>query len=521
MSLSSSITALAIVASSSSYGASAASSLRLLDLDRGRSSGGHDPSLYNIQRIIRTSLDDELTLIAAAAVNNGIVNSAEVSSYSSDASNNGPCLDCAPAMNKEAPPSAQPMTKTLKGNIRGGGGGVNNMKRSRTASSSSSAPNNNITSTEQVWLNLMDHAWSTADFFCSHNTDEDQEEGSSSSIELRHKLCPFLICSSSGIGQDVSLLLDDYVYLPIIEYPSDDDDDKNCVVLQTTPSRARTIISEKDQEALVVQPLLDVMKIHPNTIDMVTSPGWKVPFIHEDDYHSVSSSPHNASEASKHWERTLTVHLVAGLDLDSESKSISTLEDIINDIQDMSEVGWLKRQDDPTMFKPWQEEHLVQQGLVGVPALSDMFSLTSLLPHTNSPSKDYPVDNNITKNQPQEDSTNTKKKSKSNDRVAFWDTILSNGLESSHACTSLFSTLYVEPRLKDGAYYNVFDIILNPKDGAHSKDYASSASNVDCVTSFLVGLSVHPYVMSVESNVPKYYGWSVAINTVDNNSSIE
>jgi len=505
MSLSSSITALAIVASSSSYGASAASSLRLLDLDRGRSSGGHDPSLYNIQRIIRTSLDDELTLIAAAAVN-----SPEVSSSSSDTSNNGPCLDCAPAMNKEAPPSAQPMAKTLKGNIRGG-----SMKRSRTAA----AANNNITSTEQVWLNLMDHAWSTADFFCSHNT-EDQEEGSSSSIELRHKLCPFLICSSSGIGQDVSLLLDDYDSLPTIEYPSDDDDDKNCVVLQTTPSWARKIISEKDQEALVVQPLLDVMKIHPNTIDMVSSPGWKVPFIHEDDYHSVSSSPHNASEASKHWERTLTVHLVAGLDLDSESKSISTLEDIINDIQDMSEVGWLKRQDDPTTFQPWQEEHLVQQGLVGVPALSDMFSLTSLLPHTKSPSKDYQDTNNITKNQPQEDSTNTKKKSKSNDRVAFWDTILSNGLESSHACTSLFSTLYSEPRLKEGTYYNVFDIILNPKDGAHSKDYASSASNVDCVTSFLVGLSVHPYVMSVESNVPKYYGWSV-VNTVDNNSSIE
>ena len=93
----------------------------------------------------------------------------------------------------------------------------------------------------------------------------------------------------------------------------------------------------------------------------------------------------------------------------------------------MSEVGWLKRQDDPTMFRPWQEEHLVQQGLVGVPALSDMFSLTSLLPHTKSPSKDY-QDNNNNKNQPQEDSTNIKKKSKSNDRVAFWDTILSNGL---------------------------------------------------------------------------------------------
>ena len=421
-------------------------------------------------------------------------------------------------MNQEAPPSAQPMAKRLKGNIRGGSGVANNnMKRSRTAA----APNNNnIKSTEEVWLNLMENAWSTADFFCSHNT-EDQEEGSSSSLE--HKLCPFLICSSSGIGQDVSLLLDDYVYLPTIEYPSDDDDDRNCVVIQTMPSRARKIISEKDQEALVLQPLLDVMKIHPNTIDMVTSPGWKVPFIHEDDYHSVSSSSssHNASEASKHWERTLTIHLVAGLDLDSESKSISTVNGIINDIQDMSEVGWLKRQDDPTMFRPWQEEHLVQQGLVGVPALSDMFSLTSSLPHTKSPSKDYQDTNNITKNQPQDDSTNTKKKSKSNDRVAFWDTILSNGLESSHACTSLFSTLYAEPRLKDGTYYNVFDIILNPKDGAHSKDYASSASNVDCVTSFLVGLSVHPYVMSVASNVPKYYGWSVAINPVDNNSSIE
>ena len=77
----------------------------------------------------------------------------------------------------------------------------------------------------------------------------------------------------------------------------------------------------------------------------------------------------------------------------------------------------------------------------------------------------------------------------------------------------------IEPRLTSSSAYHVFDIVLNPQDGAPSTDYESSSSNVDCVISLLVGLSVHTRIMSVTSNLPEYHGWSVA-NNMENNSEL-
>ena len=58
------------------------------------------------------------------------------------------------------------------------------------------------------------------------------------------------------------------------------------------------------------------MKVHPGTIDIVTSPGWKVPF---QDVNDVPSPMHNTTETIHNWERILTVHLVPGLDIHEES----------------------------------------------------------------------------------------------------------------------------------------------------------------------------------------------------------
>ena len=44
-----------------------------------------------------------------------------------------------------------------------------------------------------------------------------------------------------------------------------------------------------------------------------------------------------------------------------------------------------------------------------------------------------------------------------------------------------------------------FEYILNPMN-AISADDESSASNTDCVISFIAALSTHPYVVTVESN---------------------
>ena len=130
-----------------------------------------------------------------------------------------------------------------------------------------------------------------------------------------------------------------------------------------------------------------------------------------------------------------------------------------------------------------QEQYLLDHSLIGIPSLSDMFSLTTY----------------STKGENQEAMIQ-------NDRIIFWEASLANGLEAQHACTSLFKTLFAVPNPS----YASFDLILNPNDRPAPSDYERSASNIDCVTSLIVGLSIHPSVLSVESDVPAYHGWTVA-----------
>mmetsp|Transcript_17804 Transcript_17804/g.32160 ORF Transcript_17804/g.32160 Transcript_17804/m.32160 type:complete len:153 (+) Transcript_17804:1-459(+) len=143
------------------------------------------------------------------------------------------------------------------------------------------------------------------------------------------------------------------------------------------------------------------------------------------------------------------------------------------DIQDMGEVGWLRSLD-----KEEAEEFVIDESLVGVPALSDMFSLTSSLRSV--------VNDNA--------------------RIAFWREALKNGIESEHACSEMFTTLFVKPR---AGYYS-YDLVMNPSDGPPPQDYESSASNPACVMSLIAAISTHPYALSVKANFPIYHGWHVA-----------
>ena len=231
--------------------------------------------------------------------------------------------------------------------------------------------------------------------------------------------------------------------------------------------------------------------------------------------------------------RILTVHLVPGLNINEESDLLDVVEQIMQDIQQMSEVGWLLRQEQEYytqtqgQLKPWQQEHLIEQSLVGVPSLFDMFSLTSTTKKYHPPSSFQESSPSSSSSSSSSKSTSTKNEKKKNDRLEFWDSALANGLESTHACASLFTTLYIQTRLTSpspsssstSTLYDVFDIVLNPNDGPPSTDYESSSSNVHCVLSLLVGLSVHTRIMSVTSNLPEYHGWSVA-NTLENNSEL-
>ena len=80
-----------------------------------------------------------------------------------------------------------------------------------------------------------------------------------------------------------------------------------------------------------------------------------------------------------------------------------------------------------------------------------------------------------------------------------------NDIKAKHACSKMFSTLFV----KSLPGYFGYDVVLNPSDGPPADDYNSSASNNACVISLIAGLSVHLYVLSVKSNFLIYYQWHV------------
>eukprot|EP00957_Ditylum_brightwellii_P046282 3511696-Ditylum_brightwellii.AAC.1 len=81
----------------------------------------------------------------------------------------------------------------------------------------------------------------------------------------------------------------------------------------------------------------------------------------------------------------------------------------------------------------------------------------------------------------------------SESQVEFWTRSLQDGVESDHHCQHMFDTLEVIPRFEG----NSFEIVLDP-DGKQSMPYdESSASNVNCVISLIVGLAVDPHVVDI------------------------
>jgi len=293
---------------------------------------------------------------------------------------------------------------------------------------------------------------------------------------------PFLVCvrgrtdqNSDGVSsaQDIIITLFNKRQDEFLLLSSSRND--TCLILTTTALYAHRVIDayRGQGQTLVVVPLLDITKIHAGTIDEVSSRGWSVPEDGRDqETPGTDTSPtKNETDAINQWERVIVVDLVPGLGgMKEESELLEVVNSMMSDIQDMGEVGWLRSMDEA-------EEYVIEESLVGVPSLSDLFSLTSSL-----------------------------RSIEGNDRVTFWQDSFKNGIEAEHLCSDMFSTLFVKPR---SGYYS-YDLVMNPNDGPPPHDYESSASNPACITSLIAALSTHPYVLSIKAKFPTYHGWHVA-----------
>jgi len=341
---------------------------------------------------------------------------------------------------------------------------------------SSQSSTRQIYFTEQIWDDLVEFSWKTA-----YAMKRDEHRLLVTSNPEEASPCPFLVCirgrkdeNSDGESsvQEMIALFDKRHDESLLLSSSHNE---TCLILTATALQAHKIIdSYRGQgDTLVGIPLVDVTKIHAGTIDEVSSRGWSVPeTLRDQQSPGTDMSPtKNETNAINQWERVIVVDLAPGLGgMKEEAELLVVVNDMMSDIQDMGEVGWLRSMDEA-------EEYLIEESLAGVPSLSDLFSLTSSLRSING-----------------------------NDRVTFWHDSFKKGIESEHLCSDMFSTLFVKPR---PGYYS-YDLVMNPIDGPPPQDYESSASNPACITSLIAALSTHPHVLSVEANFPTYHGWHIA-----------
>jgi hypothetical protein len=321
---------------------------------------------------------------------------------------------------------------------------------------------------DHIWEDLIEHAWQSA---------ESMHRSSAGSLikisndETETIPCPYLICTmelpghkrhttgSSEYENMITTFNKGYAESLLVKSAFNE----TCAVLTLTADEARLGSDNyKGDRSMIAMPLVDIMKIHSGTIDEVSSLGWSVPYVNssQTEPSKLIVRSTNATEMLNEWERIIIVDFVPGLGgMKEEAQLLQVVNEMMNDIQDMGEVGWLGR-----LNEEERKGYVVDDALASVPAISEMFSLTATLNNND---------------QGEDKSTNN--------RVSFWREALQHGIESEHACSEMFTTLFVKPR--DGYY--AFDLILNPADGPPPSAYESSASNPACVTSLIAGLSCH------------------------------
>jgi hypothetical protein len=404
-------------------------------------------NLHEFQKVLRTGLDSELVKIVGES-----------------------------RKAKSIGTSDQRIIQTRRSNVRR----RTNSQDSTIDRDDELQPNNNpFTTAENVWEDITQHAWNKA------KTIKRDGHGGLSVTEHSHEAhpCPFLVCgrkqhdSDRNSIQHIVALFDKQYDQSVIVSSSHNE---TCLILTTTAHKAQQVFnSYEGGGSLVAMPLLDISKIHYGTIDEVLSQGWAVPFREQQvRLPNKESSTKNDTEAMDEWERVLSVNFAPGVGgMKEEAQLLDVVNKMMGDIQDMGEVGWLR-----SMGKDQAEQFLIDESLIGVPALSDMFSLTSSL-------RTF-------------DNTN----GNGNARIKFWYDSFKDGIEADHACSEMFTTLFVKPR----SGYSGYDLVLNPTDGPPAKHYEGSSSNPACVTSLIAALSAHPYVLTVKAIFPIYHGWNVA-----------
>lgn len=397
--------------------------------------------LMDVQRILRTDLDSELAKIT---------------------------LDDSPVQKIQKLSDTSSIHSKQRSNVR-----RRNIKNNQNDKPVSIPASNGAASdraVDRIWSNVLEHAWDVAKSIRRSSIGSFVREANTDGEAIP---CPFLVCTMDIKGPKRQSSYTNHAYDDLISAFNKSYEEtllvksahnETCTILTLSTSVASQGMRQyQGEQNMAMMPLVDVMKIQSGTVDEVSSLGWTVPYRNSSNaaVSNKASISANITEKLNQWERLITVDFAPGLGgMKEESELLKVVNTMISDIQDMGEVGYLQR-----LNEQERRAYEVDESIALVPALSEIFSLTATLNNSSDVRED---------NRP-------------NTRVEFWNDAFERGIESQHACSEMFSTLFVKPR---SGYYS-FDIILNPADGPPPSDYNSSASNPACVTSFVAGLSTH------------------------------
>ena len=278
-------------------------------------------------------------------------------------------------------------------------------------------------SPEQFWSDLVEHGWNEVE-------------------ELDYP-CAFLVCSHD-MHNFYDALVDER--RSVMELPPSSsssyikNDETYCFVETMTADNAR-LVAEYAEEAEVV-PFVDILKVQSGVVDAVM--------------------------LNKSNNITLAIDLVPGMhdenqavfDPMSAPALIQMATEIIDDVHNMSKVGYIEREDD---YDEERVEFTLEHSfpdLQDVPSLMETFSLTKIA--SNKEDEGVEV----------------------SPRLKFWDEALANGLESKDGCQQMLETLIVHPIRNHQGTYESFSLNV--------------ASDDACLVSFIAGLSTHSWILSID-----------------------
>ena len=334
---------------------------------------------------------------------------------------------------------------------------------------------NRAAGADSIWSGLVQHGWNIAT-----STSNDDVVVDNVGRRSNEEQSSFLVCARggnmSGYERLQSVLngfgVDSSATLVVSNLQGE-----TCRFVTTAASKALSLADQvMDGLTFTIIPVFDMMKISLGTIEEVSSERWAIPSPSNNRALAILSNDTWHEEDTNDWERSIMVGLAPGVGGKSNTECETIAGAIIADVKIMAEEGRRRR-------RQLQELPAASINLRGGSNGEQNMPSSSILSVTDA------------------FSATSRKFGNPNRRHLFestsdaWSSAIERGLESHHMCGSMFDDIDI--RLRHGN--QGFEYILNPVNTV-SGDVESSASNSDCVISFIAALSTHPYIVTVESN---------------------